>query len=107
MYNTTSVLRTIELIIGLQPMTMFDAASRPMFAAMQNVPDLKPFEAEKPRIPLDTRNPASTAAARRTAEMDFSEEDRIDDDELNSILWATIKGPNVPEPAPVRSRFAH
>ena len=107
MYNTTSVLRTLELILGMRPMTTFDAAARPMFAAMQSTPTLTPYEAEKPRIPLDTRNPAATATARRTAEMDFSQEDRIDDDELNAILWATIKGPNVPAPAPVRSRFAH
>jgi DNA-binding beta-propeller fold protein YncE len=107
MYNTTSVLRTLELILGLRPMTTFDAAAKPMFAALEGIPTLTPFEAEKPRIPLDTRNPGATAAAKRTAEMDFSQEDRIDDDELNAILWATIKGPNVPAPAPVRSRFAH
>ena len=107
MYNTTSVLRTMELILGLRPMTVFDAAARPMFAAMQNTPDTTPFQAEKARVPLDTRNPPNTAAARHSAEMDFSQEDRIDDDELNAILWATIKGPNVPPPAPVRSRFAH
>jgi hypothetical protein len=106
MYNTTSMLRTFELILGLRPMTVFDAASRPMFAALQNTPVLTPFQAEKARIPLDTRNPAATAAARRTAEMDFSEADRIDDDDLNEILWAAIKGPNIPPPAPVRSRFA-
>jgi hypothetical protein len=107
MYNTTSVLRTFELILGLRPMTMFDAAARPMFASFQNNADLTPYTAEKARIPLDTKNPAATAAARQTAEMDFSEADRIDDDDLNAILWATIKGPNVPVPAPVRSRFAH
>ncbi len=107
MYNTTSVLRTFELILGLRPMTMFDASSRPMFAALQSTPDPTPFVAEKARIPLDTRNPPATTAAARTAAMDFSQEDRIDDDELNEILWATIKGPNIPPPAPVRSRFAH
>ena len=107
MYNTTSVLRTLELILGMRPMTTFDAAARPMFAAMQSTPTLTPFEAEKPRIPLDTRNPAATAAARRSAGMDFSQEDRIDDDELNAVLWAAIKGPGVPAPVPVRSRFAH
>jgi hypothetical protein len=105
MYNTTSILRTFELILGLRPMTVFDAAARPMFAAFQNSPDVTPFTAEKARIPLDAKNPAATAAARRTEEMDFSEADRIDDDDLNAILWATIKGPNVPVPAPVRSRF--
>jgi hypothetical protein len=107
MYNTTSVLRTFELILGLRPMTVFDAAARPMFAALQNAPVLTPYEAEKPRIPLDNHNPGATAAAARSAAMDFSQEDRIDDDELNAVLWAAIKGPNVPAPAPVRSRFAH
>ena len=81
-------------------MTTFDAAARPMFASMQSTPTLTPFEAEKPRIPLDTRNPAATAAARRSAEMDFSEEDRNDDDDLNAVIWAAIKGPNVPCPRP-------
>ncbi|HOK44784.1 MAG TPA: alkaline phosphatase family protein, partial [Bryobacteraceae bacterium] len=57
MYNTTSMLRTIELILGLRPMTMFDAAARPMFNAMQNTPDTRPYTAEKPRIPLNERNP--------------------------------------------------
>jgi DNA-binding beta-propeller fold protein YncE len=107
MYNTTSVLRTMELILGMNPMTTFDAAARPMFAALQSTPNLTPFEAEKPRIPLDARNPANTAAAARSKGMDFSQEDRIDDDELNAVLWAAIKGPGAPAPAPVRSRFAH
>ena len=106
MYNTTSVLRTFELILGLRPMTVFDAAARPMFAALQMTPDLTPYTAEKARIPLDTKNPANTAAARKSAAMDFDDADEIDDDELNAILWATIKGPNVPVPTPVRSRFA-
>jgi DNA-binding beta-propeller fold protein YncE len=106
MYNTTSVLRTFELILGLRPMTVFDAAARPMFAALQSTPDLTPFQAEKARIPLDTVNPAGTAAARRSADMDFAEEDRNDDDDLNAVLWAAIKGANVPMPPPVRSRFA-
>jgi DNA-binding beta-propeller fold protein YncE len=106
MYNTTSVVRTIELILGLNPMTTFDAAARPMFAALQDKPDLKPFEAEKARIPLNTKNPANTSAARRSQRMDFSQEDRIDDDELNAVIWAAVKGPDVPPPAPVRSRFS-
>jgi hypothetical protein len=50
MYNTTSMLRTIELIMGLRPMTHFDAAARPMSAAFQSTPDLRPYVAEKPRL---------------------------------------------------------
>ena len=56
MYNTTSMLRTIELILGLRPMTHFDAGARPMFAAFQANPDARPYTAEKPKIPLDRRN---------------------------------------------------
>lgn len=104
MYNTTSMLRTMELILGLQPMTMFDAAAKPMFAAFAAKADAKPWTAEKPRIPLDTKNPANSATAARSAKLDFSEADRIDDDELNDILWRAIRGTE--PPAPVRSYFS-
>jgi hypothetical protein len=57
MYNTTSVLRTIELILGLHPMTHFDAGARPMFTAFTPKPDNKIYNAENPRISLDERNP--------------------------------------------------
>ena len=63
MYNTTSMLRTIELILGLRPMTHFDAAARPMSAAFQATPDLGPYTAEKPRISLEERNRAEAPAA--------------------------------------------
>jgi DNA-binding beta-propeller fold protein YncE len=104
MYNTTSMLRTIELILGLRPMTHFDAAARPMYTVFQTTPDLRPYQAEKPRIPLNERNPGGTDLAARSARLDFSEADRIDDDELNRILWLGLRG--TPPPAPVRSFFA-
>ncbi len=104
MYNTTSVLRTMELILGLKPMTQFDAASRPMSSSFQARPDPAAYAAETPRHPLDERNAESSATAARSARMDFSEEDRIDDDELNDILWLAIRG--TAPPAPMRSFFA-
>ena len=67
MYNTTSMLRTIELILGLRPMTHFDAAARPMSAAFQHTPDLRPYAAERPRIALEERNPGGSAEAARSA----------------------------------------
>ncbi|MBI4876715.1 MAG: bifunctional YncE family protein/alkaline phosphatase family protein [Acidobacteria bacterium] len=103
MYNTTSMLRTMELILGLRPMTHFDAAARPMHTAFEATPDARPYTAEKPRIPLDQRNPANSPTAARSLRLDFSEEDRIDDDELNDILWLAIRGTE--PPAPVRSYF--
>ena len=104
LYNTTSMLRTIELILGLRPMTHFDAAAPPMWQAFSTKPNPAPYAAEQARISLDQRNAANTATARRSEAMDFSEADRIDDDELNDILWLALK--NTPPPAPVRSYFA-
>src|SRR6185369_7772974 len=98
LYNTTSMLRTMELILGLNPMTHFDAGARPMNAAFQSTPAAAPYIAEKPRIPLDQRNPEKSATAARSARMDFSEEDRIDDDELNDILWIALRGTTPPAP---------
>jgi YVTN family beta-propeller protein len=104
MYNTTSVLRTIELILGLHPMTHFDAAARPMFNAFATEPDTRPYEAEQPRIALDQRNPASAPMAARSAQFDFSEADLIDDDEMNRILWTALR--KTEPPPPVRSYFS-
>jgi hypothetical protein len=105
MYNTTSMLRTIELVLGLNPMTQFDASSRPMHAAFQTVPDTASFSAEKPRTALDARNPATSTTAARSQKLDFSREDRADDDELNDVLWLAVRGGPAP-PAPTRSYFA-
>jgi hypothetical protein len=104
MYNTTSILRTMELILGIRPMTHFDAAARPMWAAFSNKPDLTPYQAVKPETPLDMKNPEGTQAAMRSAKLDFGEADRIDDDEMNDILWRTIRGTQ--PPSPVRSWFS-
>ncbi|MCC6588181.1 MAG: bifunctional YncE family protein/alkaline phosphatase family protein [Bryobacterales bacterium] len=102
-YNTTSMLRTMELILGLRPMTTYDAAAPPMWRAFAHQPDNSPYVAEKARIPVDSKNPAQSASAKRSQSMDFTEADRIDDDELNDILWAAIK--QTPAPAPTRSFF--
>jgi DNA-binding beta-propeller fold protein YncE len=104
LYNTTSVLRTIELLLGLKPMTMFDAAARPMSNAFQNTPNLKGYKNLPPRVSLTMMNPANTTLAARSEKMDFSKSDLIDDHELNDILWLAIRGTS--PPAPVRSRFS-
>ena len=103
MYNQTSVLRSMELITGLRPLTHFDAAARPMFAAFSREPNLKPYDAIAPTWSLTERNPESGAGSRESARMDFTQEDRIDDDELNAILWRAVK--HSEPPAPVRSAF--
>jgi len=103
MYNTTSMLRTMELLLGLRPMTQFDAAARPMAASFQMTPDPAGYTAEKPRIALDSRNPPNTPGAAASSRMDFEEADENDDNELNAILWRAIRK-DAPPP-PVRSYF--
>jgi len=103
MYNTTSMLHTIELLLGLQPMTHFDANARPMAAALQAQPDPSPYAAEKPRISLTDINPANAPGADASRKMAFEVADEIDEDALNDILWRAIRGTE--PPPPVRSYF--
>jgi len=104
MYNQTSVLRTIEVILGLRPLTHFDAGARPLAMAFAAEPNMAPYEVAPPRISLTEKNPSGSRTAARSARLDFRDADMADDDELNAILWEAIKG-TVP-PAPVRSYFS-
>ncbi|MEZ5964227.1 MAG: alkaline phosphatase family protein [Planctomycetota bacterium] len=105
-YNTTSILRTIEQILGLPPMNAFDASATPMFDCFQDTPDLAPFVALPSNVPFDEMNPGSTALAdpalradaERSAQLDFSRVDRAPEDVLNRILWRAMKGSSVPYP---------
>ncbi len=103
MYNTASVLRTMELILHLRPMTHYDAGARVMVNAFSKEAVLTPYQAEKPRISLEDRNPANAPTAARSARLDFSDADLNDDDEMNDILWLAIRGTD--PPPPVRSLF--
>jgi DNA-binding beta-propeller fold protein YncE len=102
MYSTVSMLRTMELLLGLPPMTQHDAAANPMVNSFMAKPDLTPFTAVGARIDLMSKNAPHAYGAAESAKMDFSDYDRIDMDALNRILWYSIKGENVPMPAPVR-----
>jgi hypothetical protein len=103
MYNQTSVLRTMELILGMRPLTHFDAGARPMFGSFARQPDLRPYTAIPPKASLTDRNPGNGSGAAASARMDFSEADKIDDDELNDVLWRAIKHSD--PPPPTRSAF--
>ncbi len=105
MYNTASILRTMEFLLGLRPITHFDAGARPIAAVFQSTADPSPYVAEKPRISLNERNPANAPGAVASLRMNFAEADENDDDELNDILWRAIR--HTPAPPPVRSYFVH
>ena len=105
-YNTTSVIRTMEQILGLPPLNQFDGSATPMFDCFRAEPDFSPFAAVPNRVPLDQMNPApaaiTDAALRRdavaSARMNFREADQAPEDRLNRILWRAMKGSRVPYP---------
>ncbi|MGN6627185.1 MAG: bifunctional YncE family protein/alkaline phosphatase family protein, partial [Tepidisphaeraceae bacterium] len=102
MYTTASMIRSIELMLHLPPMTQYDAAATPMFASFMLTPDTRPYRALPPQIDLNATNPKKNPGAQASAELDWSDLDRADPDKLNAILWQWFK-PSLPMPAPVRS----
>jgi DNA-binding beta-propeller fold protein YncE len=104
-YTTCSMLRTMELILGLEPMSQFDAAATPMRACFQAKPDLTPWTAYPAQVDIDARNPGGTAAAEASARFDFSHEDAVDDQAFNRVIWAVVRGPKSVMPAPVHAAF--
>jgi YVTN family beta-propeller protein len=106
-YSTVSMIRTIELILGLAPLSQFDAAARPMFASFTSKPDLTPYLPERPLIDVNEINSQTAYGADRSSKMDFHEYDKIDDFELNEILWRAIKGKDAPIPPAVRRAIAY
>ncbi len=105
LYSTTSMLRTMELILGLKPMSQYDAAATPMYNAFQARPDLRPFAHTSAQVDLNEKNTREAWGAEESGKLDFSKEDVADEQLLNAIIWHSVKGPNVPMPAPVRAAF--
>lgn len=105
MYSGSSVLRTIELILGLPPLTQHDAASTPMWAAFQTRPDFRPYKALVPDVDLDEKNLSTAYGAARSVEMSLESADTSDDQEYNEIIWKAIRGADSPLPPRSVSAF--
>ena len=101
LYTTASMVRTIELILGLPPMTQYDAGATPMFNSFRKSALLTPYKPITPAADLFTKNSAKSPYAQQSKRMDFSQYDRAPEDELNRILWHATKGPDVPYPTPI------
>ncbi len=105
-YNTISVLRTIEQILGMPPMNQFDAAAVPMFDCFTDSADLTPFSAVPNSVALDEMNPDPRAIldpqlrrdALASGRMNFRQVDRAPEDLLNRILWRAMRGTAAPYP---------
>jgi YVTN family beta-propeller protein len=105
LYSTTSMLRTMELILGLQPMSQFDAAALPLWAAFTDMADTTPFTARPAQVDVEERNGKLSWGARESQQMDFTGPDKADDILLNEIVWRSVRGADSPMPAPVRAAF--
>ena len=99
-YSTVSMLRTIELIVGLGPMTQFDAAATPMLASFTDSPERRPYTAIQPAQPLDELNADDAPMVAESLAMDFSAEDRAPDQALNEAIWKSVRGADSEMPAP-------
>ena len=105
-YNTTSVLRTMELMLGLPPMNQMDATATPMSDCFTDTPDFTPYAAVPNHIPLDQMNPpaktVSDALLRQhayaSARLPLDRVDQCPEDQLNRILWHAMKGSAQPYP---------
>jgi YVTN family beta-propeller protein len=105
LYSTSSMLRTMELILGLAPMTQFDAAALPMYHSFTAQTDLTPYQHLPANVSLDEKNLASAWGAELSIAFDFSKEDAADDLLLNEVVWRSVRGPGSPMPPPVRAGF--
>jgi len=105
MYSTSSMLRTMELILGLQPMTQYDAAAEPMWRSFMSQPNLTPFTSLPANIDLNEKNMVMSKWQLKSETFDFTNEDRAPDLEFSEVLWYAIKGEHIPFPGPKRSAF--
>ncbi|MDB6125798.1 MAG: hypothetical protein JWQ71_4791 [Pedosphaera sp.] len=105
MYSTSSMLRTMELILGLQPMSQFDAAATPMYNAFHSKPDFRPYKALPANVNLKAYNNPLGRNAKLSQKMNFKKEDAADDLLLNELIWQSVRGIDSPMPAPVRAAF--
>jgi YVTN family beta-propeller protein len=101
LYTTASMVRTIELILGLPPLTQYDAGATPMFNSFQQTPQVVSYQPLTPQVNLTAKNTDRSPGAKESAKMDFHAYDFAPEDQLNRVLWLAAKGPDVPYPTPI------
>jgi YVTN family beta-propeller protein len=104
-YTTTSLLRTMELILGLSPMTQYDAAANSLWRCFDNTPDHPPFSVRACQVDLNDKNLGENKWQALSETFDFSLEDRVNDFDFNEVIWRAVKGLDSPCPPTVRAAF--
>jgi hypothetical protein len=104
-YTTTGLLRTMELILGLPPMSQYDAAAIPLWRSFTSVPDTSAFNHLPAQVDLTAKNTATNKLSEKSAAFNFTKEDAVNEAEFNEVLWKGIKGINSTVPSPRRAAF--
>ncbi len=104
-YTTSGMLRTIELILGLPPMSQYDAGATPLWRSFTAIPDYSAFKALPSNINLTDKNLVWNELSQKSATFDFTKEDKVPDLEFSEVIWKGVKGLNAVMPAPKRAAF--
>ncbi len=105
LYTTASVLRTMELILGLPPMSQYDAAATPLYRSFAMKKDITPYTHLPNSYRLNEINSEYNQLARMSEHFDLKEEDAADDIAFNEVIWKTVKGMDSEMPPPRRGAF--
>jgi Phosphoesterase family len=108
-YNTASILKTIEMLLGVTPMNQYDGNAAPILAPFDTAPNNSAaFNAvaadatimcQKGSADLKLASNPMHKYAVASEKMNFDVPDSVDSAKLNEVLWHAVKGPNVPMPA--------
>ena len=100
-YDQVSAIRTMELILGMHPLSLNDALATPMYDAFTSAPsNVAPFDAITPTQSLTAKNPVSGAGARQAAKLDFRTIDKVSQRTLDRMLWHAVHGQHSTPPPP-------
>jgi hypothetical protein len=101
LYSTSSFVRSIELLLGMPPMSQYDAAALPLYASFGAVPEATQFSVIAPQIDVNAKNTKQSYGAGESMNMDFLDVDLAPMHALDEIVWKSLKGADVPMPSPV------
>ena len=104
-YTTSSFLKTIELILGMQPMSQYDAAANTVWNCFDKTVNPNGFVTKPLQWDINEKNTRHTAMQRKSELFNFKKEDSINDHDFTEVLWKGLKGEQAIVPAPKRAAF--
>jgi hypothetical protein len=100
-YDFLSFIRSLELAIGMKPLTMFDALGVPLYDALDSTPDNdEPFDASPPAVDLTATNPNTPENRALVRGYDMTALDSVPQRVLDHQVWRAVRGPHVAPPPP-------